>query len=296
MEQPRGSTGESPFSLVYGTEATIPAELGMPSHRVMNFSEECNAKLFRESPDLIEELRERAFIRIQRYKNTMINSYNKRVKARSFQVGDLVLRRVNTLKPVGKLDPTWEGPYKVGSSLSFEAVGVRRGIPFGTSAVASGGTSERPSLAARETLSPLPSSPPSPRTSPSTDSVAATGRGPSLPPPLLQEDYRDPPLQNKEHNQITPKKTGMTPNKTYKSNNKHTYPTLGEDPPQQELGDWRMSSALEGRRSAYPERGAPHQQHGFQNRTGPTGSTGSTGNRPCVRPGSYPQNRCGQSR
>ncbi|KAL0406282.1 UNVERIFIED_CONTAM: Enzymatic polyprotein [Sesamum latifolium] len=39
---PRGSTGETPFSLVYGTEAIIPAELGMPSHRVMNFSEECN--------------------------------------------------------------------------------------------------------------------------------------------------------------------------------------------------------------------------------------------------------------
>ncbi|KAL0444192.1 UNVERIFIED_CONTAM: hypothetical protein Slati_2141900 [Sesamum latifolium] len=27
---PRGSTGESPFSLVYGTEAIIPAELGIP--------------------------------------------------------------------------------------------------------------------------------------------------------------------------------------------------------------------------------------------------------------------------
>ncbi|KAL0448825.1 UNVERIFIED_CONTAM: hypothetical protein Slati_1438900 [Sesamum latifolium] len=46
---PRGSTGESPFSLVYGTEAIIPAELGMPSHRVMNFSEECNENLLREN-------------------------------------------------------------------------------------------------------------------------------------------------------------------------------------------------------------------------------------------------------
>ncbi|KAL0402685.1 UNVERIFIED_CONTAM: hypothetical protein Slati_4298400 [Sesamum latifolium] len=110
---PRGSTGESSFSLVYGTEAIIPAELGMPSHRVMNFSEECNVELLKERLDLIEELREKAFIRIQRYKNTMINSCNKRVKARSFQVGDLVLQRVDTLKPVGKLDPTWEGPYKV---------------------------------------------------------------------------------------------------------------------------------------------------------------------------------------
>ncbi|KAL0395332.1 UNVERIFIED_CONTAM: hypothetical protein Slati_4499400 [Sesamum latifolium] len=34
LDNPRGSTGETPFSLVYGTEAIIPAELGMPSHRV----------------------------------------------------------------------------------------------------------------------------------------------------------------------------------------------------------------------------------------------------------------------
>ncbi|KAL0378455.1 UNVERIFIED_CONTAM: hypothetical protein Sradi_3151000 [Sesamum radiatum] len=94
---PRGSTGESPFSLVYGTEAIIPTELGMPSHRVMNFSEECNKDLLKENLDLIEELGEKAFIRMQRYKNTMINSYNKRVRTRSFQVGDLVLRRANTL-------------------------------------------------------------------------------------------------------------------------------------------------------------------------------------------------------
>ncbi|KAL0401373.1 UNVERIFIED_CONTAM: hypothetical protein Slati_4167200 [Sesamum latifolium] len=114
---PRGSTGESHFSLVYGTEAIIPAELGIPSHRVMNFSEECNENLLRENLDLIEELREKAFLRIQRYKNIMINSYNKRVKSRSFQVGYLVLRRADGLKSIGKLDPTWEGPYKVTSII-----------------------------------------------------------------------------------------------------------------------------------------------------------------------------------
>ncbi|KAL0355325.1 UNVERIFIED_CONTAM: hypothetical protein Sradi_3979400 [Sesamum radiatum] len=110
---PRGSTGETPFSLVYGTKAIIPAELGIPSHRVMNFSEECNENLLRENLDLIEELKEKAFLHVQRYKNIMISSYNRRVKSRSFQVGDLVLRRADALKPIGKLDPTWEGPYKV---------------------------------------------------------------------------------------------------------------------------------------------------------------------------------------
>ncbi|KAL0402739.1 UNVERIFIED_CONTAM: hypothetical protein Slati_4303800 [Sesamum latifolium] len=114
---PRGSTGESPFSLVYSTETIIPAELGIPSHRIMNFSEECNGNLLRKNLDLIEELREKAFLRIQRYKNIMINSYNKRVKSRSFQVGDLVLRKADALKPIGKLDRTWKGTYKVTSVI-----------------------------------------------------------------------------------------------------------------------------------------------------------------------------------
>ncbi|KAL0427703.1 UNVERIFIED_CONTAM: hypothetical protein Slati_2945100 [Sesamum latifolium] len=65
---PRGSTGESPFALVYGTEAIIPTELGIPSHRITHFSENHNSKLLKENLDLLEELREKAFIRVQRYK------------------------------------------------------------------------------------------------------------------------------------------------------------------------------------------------------------------------------------
>ncbi|KAL0405277.1 UNVERIFIED_CONTAM: hypothetical protein Slati_3841600 [Sesamum latifolium] len=101
QDDSRGPTGESPFTLVYGTEAIIPAELGVPSHRVMHFSEDHNNELLKENLDLVEELREKAFIRVQRYKSIMINAYNRRIKAQSFQVGDLVLRRVDALKPVG---------------------------------------------------------------------------------------------------------------------------------------------------------------------------------------------------
>ncbi|KAL0444401.1 UNVERIFIED_CONTAM: hypothetical protein Slati_2162800 [Sesamum latifolium] len=82
---------------------------------------------------------------------------------------------------------------QAGSSLSFEPLSEGRRIPSGTLA-ASGGTSGRPSLAAREMLSFLSSGLPSFGTSPSTDSVAATRGDPSLPPPLPQEDYPDPPL------------------------------------------------------------------------------------------------------
>ncbi|KAL0463144.1 UNVERIFIED_CONTAM: hypothetical protein Slati_0202000 [Sesamum latifolium] len=114
---PRGSTGESPFSLVYGTEAIIPAELGLPSHRVMSFSEECNEKSPKGESRSYRRVKGKSFLCIQRYKNSMINSYNKRVKSRSFQLGDLVLRRADALRPIGKLDPTWEGPCKITSIL-----------------------------------------------------------------------------------------------------------------------------------------------------------------------------------
>ncbi|KAL0312888.1 UNVERIFIED_CONTAM: hypothetical protein Sradi_5688100 [Sesamum radiatum] len=43
----------------------------------------------------------------------MAKAYNARVKSRNFQVGDLVMRKAEASGPVGKLDPKWEGPYKV---------------------------------------------------------------------------------------------------------------------------------------------------------------------------------------
>ncbi|KAL0440207.1 UNVERIFIED_CONTAM: hypothetical protein Slati_2503700 [Sesamum latifolium] len=76
---PRSAAGETPFCLVYGTEAIIHAEIG-------------------------EETR-----RIAQYDATK----NKRFKPRCFQVRDLILKKVEVSKHVGKLDPGWEGPFKV---------------------------------------------------------------------------------------------------------------------------------------------------------------------------------------
>ena len=46
----------------------------------------------------------------------MVEYYNKRVKLRRLDIGDLVLRKVITVtrdSAQGKLGPTWEGPYRV---------------------------------------------------------------------------------------------------------------------------------------------------------------------------------------
>ena len=51
-----------------------------------------------------------------KYQQKMAEYYNKRVKLRQLDIGDLVLRKVTmaTKDPTqGKLGPTWEGPYQV---------------------------------------------------------------------------------------------------------------------------------------------------------------------------------------
>ncbi|GJS31304.1 reverse transcriptase domain-containing protein [Tanacetum coccineum] len=83
------NNGETPFSLTYGTEVVIPAEIGMPTHITSNVNEKTNDQELRLNLDLLDEQREIAAIR----------------EARRNEVS----RAANT----GKLGPTWEGPYKV---------------------------------------------------------------------------------------------------------------------------------------------------------------------------------------
>ena len=113
---PKSATGETPFSLVFGTEAVIPAEVGLPSYRVENFAERENDEALLENLDFLEEKRDQALIRTAAQKQVVANYYNAKVRPRSFTPGDLVLRRVfqNTQEPgVGSFGPNWEGPYKV---------------------------------------------------------------------------------------------------------------------------------------------------------------------------------------
>ena len=64
--------------------------------------------------DLIDEVRDETIKQMEKYKGAMARYYNKRVKVRRFNIGDLVLRKVSqAIKDLsqGKLGLTWEGPY-----------------------------------------------------------------------------------------------------------------------------------------------------------------------------------------
>ena len=107
--------GVSPFALTYGMEAVIPTEIGLPTVRAST-PKSANEESIIKELDTSDELREAAAIRVASYQRCLANFYNKWVRPRVFQPGDLVLRKVfeNMADPTaGKFQPNWEGPYIV---------------------------------------------------------------------------------------------------------------------------------------------------------------------------------------
>ena len=115
---PRRANGESPFSLTFGAEAVVPAEIGVPTlRRQLAFENESqNQEMLNDSLDLLDERRDQALIRMANYQQSVAKYYNSKVRPRTFNEGDLVLRKVfqNTAEPnAGKLGANWEGPYRI---------------------------------------------------------------------------------------------------------------------------------------------------------------------------------------
>ena len=114
---PRTSTGETPFRLTYGMDAVIPVEIGSTSYRVSEgVDPEVNNLNSRICLDLLEERREQASLVSEAQKRRAASYHNRRVRAKQFKVGDLVLRRADIGKGssgTGKLGPNWEGPYQI---------------------------------------------------------------------------------------------------------------------------------------------------------------------------------------
>ena len=108
--------GETRFILTYGTEAMIPVEVGVTSTKREVFHEESNDDHLRINLDCLDEVREKASIKVMKNQQKMADYYNKRVKLRRLDIGDLALCKVTPAtrdSAQGKLGRTWEGPYQV---------------------------------------------------------------------------------------------------------------------------------------------------------------------------------------
>ena len=108
---PKTATQETPYSLVYVSEAIIPTEMHVRTTVSGSTSQEENDELMTLSLDLLDEKREAARLRNWSYQQDVSRTYTKKVRNMTFQQRDWILRRVE--KTTGKLTPGWEGPYKV---------------------------------------------------------------------------------------------------------------------------------------------------------------------------------------
>ena len=118
------TTGFSPFSLVYGTKAISPVELVIPTPRVVlkeNQESTKDTNDERRVADLegLEEEREVARMRSQRYQQRMAKAYAQSVHPKAvpkaFTEGQLVLRIVEhvrrNLQGPSKFALKWKGSY-----------------------------------------------------------------------------------------------------------------------------------------------------------------------------------------
>nr|GEW13038.1 reverse transcriptase domain-containing protein [Tanacetum cinerariifolium] len=123
----KSSNDDTLFSLAYGTEAAIPAEIEMPTYRTAVVDAVHNDEELRLNLDLLEERRERAEIHEAKAKSKMRKYYNARVRGVTFRLGDFVYRSNDASHAVdrGKLGSKWEGPYEVTETLRNRAYKLR---------------------------------------------------------------------------------------------------------------------------------------------------------------------------
>jgi hypothetical protein len=123
-----GVTKTSPYHLVYGQEAILPWEITAGSRHVEfqnDLAAEEYAALMNDNIEDLTELRLWSLERIKENKAKVARTYNKKVKLKEFQVGDLVWEAVLPLgtkdAAYGKWSPNWHGPYRIDQVLPGNA-------------------------------------------------------------------------------------------------------------------------------------------------------------------------------
>ena len=114
--------------MVYGAEAVLPSDIRHDSPRVANYVEADNEQACQEALDLLDEKRDMALARSAVYQQDLRRYHSRRVKTRTFQEGDLVLRLIQDQSDMHKLSPPWEGSFVVSKNLhngSYYLIDVR---------------------------------------------------------------------------------------------------------------------------------------------------------------------------
>jgi hypothetical protein len=114
------ATKVTPFELVYGQEVVLPVEVNLGAYRLAK-KNDLNVDryyvLMMDNIDEVTDKRLEALEAIVKDKRRIARAYNKRVRAKSLQVGDLVWKTIFPIgskrNKFGKWSPSWEGPCMV---------------------------------------------------------------------------------------------------------------------------------------------------------------------------------------
>lgn len=80
----KSSTEATPFMLTYVTEAVVSIEVGIASLHVGQFEEQMNQEGLKMIIDLVDEVRDETYTKVQEYKRKASNYYNLWVKGIQF--------------------------------------------------------------------------------------------------------------------------------------------------------------------------------------------------------------------
>jgi hypothetical protein len=114
------ATKVSPFELVYGQEPILPMEVSLNVVRFARHNDLTVSDYYNSMMANMYEVIDKILIalgEIEKDKIMVAKAYNKKVKAKSFQVGDMVWKTTLPLRirdqKFEKWSPRWEGPYKI---------------------------------------------------------------------------------------------------------------------------------------------------------------------------------------
>ena len=79
---PRRSTGDTPYSLTYGTDAIIPLEIGLPIFRTALVGQGDNDRTLEEALDFAESRRETASIHLANYQSILARQQKSHTRPR----------------------------------------------------------------------------------------------------------------------------------------------------------------------------------------------------------------------
>jgi hypothetical protein len=98
---------------VYRSEAVIPTDVAFDAPRIQHYKEGTAEETRKVDLDSIEEHRVAALMRHTQYEQQLRSYHDRNIRERSFNVGDLVLRRIQSTKGTHKISAPWEGPFIV---------------------------------------------------------------------------------------------------------------------------------------------------------------------------------------